>query len=279
MATARVDRLPRMSASSRAASLSAFGALLLRDVAVVRKNFGAFLLRTVMQPLLVVFVFAYVFPKIGQGIGGSGAAEAQFSTLLAPGMIAVAVIFQGIQAVSIPMVQEFGYTREIEDRVMAPLPVWGVGMEKIVGGALQGVLAGIVVFPFVLWVPATPVHLDINWFELVSIGILGCLMGASLGLTIGTRVEARQIPLVFSVIVLPMTMLGCAYYPWSSLSAIPWLQKAVLLNPLVYLSEGLRMAMTNLPTMSASAIYSATISCTVALAWLGLDGFRRRVLT
>ena len=110
----------RPSARRRARSRS--GALLLRDLVVLRKNIKEFLPRTLLQPLLLVFVFAYVFPKIGQGIGGCAAAE-QFSTALVAGVVGLAIMFQGIQSVALPMVQEFGYTREIEDRVLAPLPV------------------------------------------------------------------------------------------------------------------------------------------------------------
>ena len=65
--------------------------------------------------------------------------------------------------------QEFGYTREIEDRVLAPLPVELVGFEKIVAGALQCLLAGLIVFPIAAVVPATPVHLDINWPVLLTL--------------------------------------------------------------------------------------------------------------
>jgi ABC-2 type transport system permease protein len=121
---------------AREASLSAFKAMLLRDVAVLRSNLYSFILRTVMQPLLFVFVFTYVFPKIGQGIGGAQG-QATFSSLLVPGVVAIACIFQGIQAVMIPLVQDFGYTREIEDRVMAPLPVWGVAVEKVAAGTAR----------------------------------------------------------------------------------------------------------------------------------------------
>ena len=108
--------------STRAASTAAFGALLLRDLVVLRKNLREFIPRTILQPLLLVFVFTYVFPKIGQGVGGATGAS-EFSTLLVAGVIGLAVLFQGIQAVALPMVQEFGVTREIEDRVLAPLPV------------------------------------------------------------------------------------------------------------------------------------------------------------
>src|SRR4029453_30780 len=91
---------------------SAFKALLYRDLYVLSRNLREFIPRTVLQPLLLVFVFTYVFPKIGQGVGGASGSE-QFSTMLIAGVLASVVMFQGVQAVALPMVQEFGYTREI----------------------------------------------------------------------------------------------------------------------------------------------------------------------
>ena len=144
------------------AGLGTFGALLARDVRVLRRQFGQFLLRTMMQPFLFVFVFAYVFPKIGQGFRNP--AGGSFTTVLVPGLIAVAINFQGIQAVALPLVQEFSVSKEIEDRVLSPVPVWTVGLEKIVAGAIQSVLAALVVFPIVYLVhshgAAPTVHID-----------------------------------------------------------------------------------------------------------------------
>lgn len=264
---------------AREASLSAFKAMLLRDVAVLRSNLYSFLLRTVMQPLLFVFVFTYVFPKIGQGIGGAQG-QATFSSLLVPGVVAIACIFQGIQAVMIPLVQDFGYTREIEDRVMAPIPVWGVAVEKVVAGALQGLLAAAIVFPLATFIPATPVHLNISWPELLTFLPLATLLGASLGLAIGTRVKPQQVTLVFSVVIIPVTFLGATYYPWAALDPIPWLKWAVLINPLVYMSEAFRAALTpQIPHMAIPAIYAAMIGSIALLGWVGIDGFKKRVTT
>src|SRR3989442_9140238 len=264
--------------SPRRLALHALVAILARDLTVVRKQFIFFTLRTVTQPLLFVFVFAYVFPKIGQGVGGSGAGASAFSTLLAPGMIAAAIIFQGIQAVALPLVQEFGYTREIEDRVMAPLPVWAVAVQKIVSGAIQGLLAALVVFPLATVVPASPVHLQIHWLVLITLAPLASIVGASLGLTIGTRVAPTQVPLLFSIVVIPITFLGATYYSWTRLSPIPWLKALVLINPLVYMSEGFRMALTPVNHMSGAAIYGALVGFSVLLTWWGVAGFKRRVL-
>jgi ABC-2 type transport system permease protein len=260
---------------------AAFGALLLRDLAVLRKNVVTFVLRTVMQPLLFVFVFTYVFPKIGQGVGGAApGVQDSFSSLLVPGVVAIACIFQGIQAVALPLVQEFGYTREIEDRVMAPLPVWAVAAQKIVSGAVQGILAAAVVFPLAILIPSSKVSLHVDWPLLLTVTPLSAVLGASLGLTIGTRAEPRQVPLVFSVIILPITFLGATYYPWARLSSIPWLKWTVLVNPLVYMSEAFRASLTpTFPHMPLVAIYAGLVGFTVALLWLGTNGFRRRVLS
>ena len=263
----------------RSSSRNAFIALLLRDLAVLRKEVGMFLGRTVMQPLLLIFVFTYVFPKIGQAIGGARGAT-DFSTLLVGGVIASALIFQGVQAVALPLVQDFGYTREIEDRVLAPMPVWAVAMEKVVSGAIQALIAALVVFPLAAFIPATPVHLHVHWLLLITALPLACMMSAALGLTIGTRVEPRQVPLIFSLLVIPMTFLGAVYYPWKNLTPLPWLKFAVLINPLVYMSEGMRMALTvGIPHMRGVAIYGALILFTVVFLRFGIEGFKRRVLS
>ena len=162
MTTTAVSTRPALQSTP----MTAFIALLLRDFNVLRKNIIEFLVRSIMQPLLFVFVFTYVFPKIGFGVGGSGAGETTFSSLLVPGVVAIACMFQGVQSVALPLVTEFGFTREIEDRVMAPLPIWGIAMEKIVAGALQGIFAAVVVFPLAAFIPATAVHLDVQWFEI-----------------------------------------------------------------------------------------------------------------
>src|SRR6185437_2855942 len=96
----------------------ALGALLLRDMIVIRKHLWEFLLRMTVQPFLLCFVFLFVFPRIGQGVGGgSPAAESAFATVLVPGVVGLSVMFQGVQSIAVVLTQEFGLTREIEDRV------------------------------------------------------------------------------------------------------------------------------------------------------------------
>jgi ABC-2 type transport system permease protein len=266
------------------ASRAAFRALLLRDLTVLRKSLAEFIPRTMLQPFMLVFVFAYVFPKIGQGVGGSGAGATAFSTQLIAGVLGLTVIFQGIQSVALPLVNEIGFTREIEDRVLAPLPVGMVGVEKITNGAINGLIAAVLVFPIAAIVPATPVHLQIKWLELITLAPLAAATAAALGLFFGTKFEPRQVPILFGIIVLPITFLGAVYYPWSALSGVkafgvPWLQILTLANPLVYMCEGFRAALTPTPHMSLWAVYPALIGFTLLLGYLGIRGFKRRVLS
>jgi len=266
-------------------SLSAFRALLRRDMRVLHKNlFKEFLPRTLLQPFLLVFVFTYVFPKIGQGIGGRGATPAAFATLLIAGVVGISILFQGIQSVALPMVQEFGYTKEIEDRVMAPLPVSLVALAKVASGAIQGLIAAAIVFPIAAVVPATPVHLHIDWLVLVTLAPLACITSAALGLTFGTIFEPRTVPIMFGVVVIPLTFLGAVYYSWVALTPIKvggfsWLKILVLFNPLIYMNEGFRAALTSASHMSLWAVYGALLAFGAFFLYMGVTGFKRRVLS
>ena len=274
--------------SSFTSSRIAFGALLLRDLVVLRKRLREFIPRTVIQPFLLCFVFLYVFPTIGQGVGGGrgAAGESAFATILVAGVVGLSMMFQGIQAVALPMVQEFGYTKEIEDRVLAPMPVSLVAMEKVLFGAIQGLLAAAIVFPIAAVVHANGVHinLQVHWLELITLIPLGCITCSSLGLTFGTIFDPRTVPLLFGIIILPLTFLGGTYYSWTTLAPVTigsfhWLQILVLVNPLIYINEGMRGALTTAPHMSLWVVYPVLLAFSALFLWTGTRNFRRRVIS
>jgi ABC-2 type transport system permease protein len=278
---------PKPARSTAVASRAAFNALLLRDLTVLKKNLGVFAARTLIQPFLLVFVFLYVFPQIGEGIGGSSAGGlSSFATVLVAGVVALSIMFQGIQAVALPLANEFGYTKEIEDRVLAPLPVSLVAIGKVLAGAIQGLIAAAIVFPIAAVVHAQGVqpHLSVHWVLLLTLIPLTCIMTSSLGLVLGTRISPRNIGLMFGFIVLPITFLGGTYYPWTALASIkvggfPWLQALVCVNPLIYVTEGFRAALTTAPHMPLYVIYPVLSAFCVLFLWAGCQGFHRRVIS
>lgn len=260
----------------------AFAGLFLRDLYVLRRELFPFAIRVCMNPLLFLFVFTYIMPHMSGGAANNPTAAmagAGFSTVLLPGLMAVAIMFSGIAAVALPLSQEFGITREIDDRVMCPLPVAAVAAEKIVFSAMQSVIAAGIVFPLAYFVPSTPVHAHVSsWPFLAVVLVLASLVSGALGLTIGTAVKPQQIGLIFGVVVMPITFLGCVYYPWAQLDKLRWLQMGVLVNPIVYMSEGLRAALTDSPHMQEGLIIGMLCFFLALLGWLGVRGFLRRVV-
>jgi len=270
-----------------AASYIALGALLLRDLHVLWKDKWIFVFRTIIQPFLLCFVFLYVFPEIGQGVGGRGAvAESAFATVLVPGVVGISIMFQGMQSIALNMAQEFGFTREIEDRVQAPCPIWLVAIAKVISGAAQGVISAAIVLPIADVVHAGGVHahLDLQWPIICTLVPLACIATASLGLVLGTSFEPRNIGLMFGFIILPITFLGGTYYSWTTLAPVKvdgfsWLQALVCVNPLIYVNEGMRAAFTSFPHMHLYVIYPVLMGFAACLLSLGLRNFRRRVLS
>ena len=248
--------------------------MLARDPRVMRRSLAATFLRVVLQPLLFVFVFSYVIPKTGAAPAGTA-----FATILVPGLVGSAIAMQGLLAVVFPLTMELSWQRSIEDRVLAPVPVPLLAVEKIVAASVQAVIGGLLVFPAVLLVhakgQAPQIHVE-NWPVFVVVVLAGAVLAAATGLLLGTLVAPDQVQVLFAGVLLPMTMLGCVYYPWAALAPIRWLQIAVLTNPVVYLSEGLRAALTpQLAHLPAAAFLAVLVAGATGLSLLATSTFTR----
>jgi ABC-2 type transport system permease protein len=283
---AHIEATPTRSAVT--ASWIALQALMLRELVVLKKHLGEFVIRTLVQPVLLCFVFLYVFPKIGQGVGGGQGTgnESAFATVLVPGVVGISVMFQGVQSIALQMAQEFGFTREIEDRVQAPCPIWLVAMAKVLSGSVQGLISAAIVLPIASVVHATGVsaHISPHWPIILTVIPLACIAMSGLGLVLGTTFEPRNIGLMFGFVILPITFLGGTYYQWTRLSPVtlggwPWLQTLVLINPLIYVNEGMRAAFSTASHMQLPVIYLVLVGFCILFLGLGLRNFRRRVLS
>lgn len=274
--TATTASLPIASIANPHPPVSAgrvFIALLGRDLRVARRELPFFLIRTIMQPLLFVIVFGFLLPKMGFTQPGYQAA-------LLPGILALSLLLASMQSVTLPMVTDFGWTNEIEDRLLAPIRVDLVAIEKIVNAMAQGIIAAAVVLPLARLVMGPVAGFTFsNGPELILVVILSAAAASAFGLLVGVLISPQQIGFMFSLIITPMIFFGCAYYPWRGLDVVPWLKYAVLVNPLVYISEGLRAALTpSMPHMPFIAIVAALSLLTVAFTWAALVRFRMRAI-
>jgi len=100
-----------------------------------------------------------------------------------------------------------------------------------------------------------------------------------MGLYLGCVVAAQQIGLLFGIVVAPMIMFGCAYYPWRGLDAAPVVKYAVLVNPLTYIAEGLRgVLIPSMPHMPLGVVLGALTVITAVFWRLGLRAFMKRAV-
>jgi ABC-2 type transport system permease protein len=109
--------------------------------------------------------------------------------------------------------------------------------------------------------------------------MLGSLLGAGLGLVLGTLVRPNRINVVFSLVFTPLLFTGCSQYPWPSLARLRWFQVVTAANPMTYVSEGLRGAL--IPTVPHIQPWICLLvllgSLTILLA-IGTRGFYRRAV-
>jgi len=251
-----------------------FLALLSRDAHVARRNVVQLLLQTFLQPMMFVFIF-------GRVMVSSGYMPASYKSLLLPGIMAISMMFTGVWAVAMPLIAEFQFTHEIEDRLLAPIENDWLAIEKVLFGAVQAVVAGLGVIPagWLLLRPGVELHL-FSPLTFVAVILLVALLSACGGLALGCSVGQSHIGLMFSMVLTPMIFFGCTYYPWSALAGFPILQKVVLVNPLVYASEGLRGTLVpQFPHLPVVAILLALLIFDSLLMAIGLRQFRRKAVT
>ena len=250
-----------------------FLALLGRDVWVtVRHDNIAFLAQALLQPIFFLFIFGRVLPDIGAAQGGYGAA-------LLPGVLALTLFLTSLQATALPLVLEFSFTKEIEDRLLAPAPVWAVAVEKLVFAAGRGIVPALLILP--LGALILPGGIDLagaSWPGFAAILLAGSLAGGSVGLLLGTVVPPNRINIAFTVILTPLLFTGATFYPWTALGNLRWFQVVTLFNPLTYVSEGSRGALTGVSHLGNGWVALGLAGSLVAFGTAGLLGFNRRAV-
>ena len=219
--------------------MTAFLALLHRDLTVAARQAPFQLLATLTQPILVILVFGNILPRLGL-------VSANLGLVMVPGLMAIAILMAGVQGVLMPLVQDFSGTRELDERLLAPISVFGVTAGRIVAGAVHAAAAGLVAGPAMILLMHGAGLGDVQprWALLLPFIAVCGLLSASFGLTLGTMVQPRFAGLLFAVVLGPMMLFGCAYYPWGDLQKIGAIQYLFLLNPLTFVSEAMRLAVT-----------------------------------
>ena len=254
--------------------MTAFFALLRRDLLVASRNAGPLLMATLTQPVLVVLVFGNILPRIHL-------VADEFRTVMVPGLMSITMLMAGVQGVLMPLSVDLSGTREVDERLLAPISTLGVALEKVVAGAVHSGIAGLVALPamMLLMHRVTGVEVSPAWPILLPLVAACGVLSAAFGLTLGASVQPRFSGLLFAVVLGPLMLFGCAYYPWASLNVLGPLQYVFLLNPLVFMSEAMRLAVTpDVPHMPVPLLAAGLAVFTALFVFAGARQFERRVI-
>lgn len=258
--------------SSDSSQHRAFLAVLYRDLYVTGRELPAFLAQVILQPLFLLFVF-------GKVLGSLGYTQHGYANLLFPGLLALTAVITAMQTLAFPLVAEFGWTREIEDRLLAPMTTALVAAEKVLFALLRAIIATLLMIPIGILILGS---IPWRWSGLplfVAGLLLGALVGAGFGLLLGTAVQPQRINLLFSLVFTPLLFTGCSQYPWPSLSRLRWFQVVTAANPMTYVSELLRGALVpKVPHIAPWICLVVLVAAVSALLTLGVRGFYRRAI-
>ncbi|MFE1874039.1 ABC transporter permease [Streptomyces sp. NPDC059496] len=246
--------------------------ILWRDIFVTGRELGTFLAQILVEPFFILFVFGKVLGELGF-TGGN------FQAVLLPGVVALNAFLVSLQNTALPLIIDFSWSKEIEDRLLAPIPTTLVAVEKLVFGMLRGIVASLLMIPMGFLV-LDNVSWPMDRFP-ATLGVLlmGALAGSTVGLVIGTLAPARHISIVFAVTLTPLMFTGCTQFPWHGLADIRWFQVLCAFNPLTYVSEGIRALLLPPGGPGAIPLWVDLMALTAAIlifGAIGIKGFHRR---
>jgi ABC-2 type transport system permease protein len=183
------------------------------------------------QPLLYLVGLGYglgpTFAKAGNG---------SYLQFLAPGVIAVTVLFSGaFSGIGLIWDRQFGFLKET---LVAPVPRLWVMIGRTLGGATVAIIQGLLVFVLCLVMgfrPTTLVAVPLFFLVMALIAVVCCAFGTA----IGARMQSMQaFPLIMNFVMMPLFFLSGALYPLQGLPTA--LQVVTSVNPLSYGVDGLR---------------------------------------
>jgi ABC-2 type transport system permease protein len=185
-----------------------------------------------MQPLLYLFV-------LGAGLGSTSQLGGDnYQRYIFPGVVGLSMLFTAtFAAMSIVFDRQLGFFKAV---LVSPVPRPAIAAGKIVSGALQAFVQGLVVLPFA---PLAGVPMGfVETGELIVSMLLASLVFSAVGVAVASRfTSATVFPVVSNALLLPMFFLSGALYPLAT--APHWMQVAAHFDPVAYAVDVMRGAL------------------------------------
>jgi ABC-2 type transport system permease protein len=224
------------------------------------------LVASLAQPMMFLIALGFglgsIFARAGQG---------NYIEFLAPGIIAMSIIFSSIfSGMEMLWDRQFGFLKET---LVAPVPRFAIMLGRVAGGATTAMIQGVIVLAISMALGFRP-H---DWLvvpEALLVMLLVSLMFSAFGMVVGAKMTDMQaFPLIMNFIVMPLFFLSGAMFPLHGLPGP--LLIAASLDPLSYGVDALRQLLTGTSHFGLLPDLAVLGSLTLILLFLGSYFFSR----
>ena len=213
---------------------------------------------SVISSALYIIVFG---AAMGSRIGEIKGVE--YIHFIVPGLVMMAVINPAYQNSSSSIMQA-KFLRFIEDILITPLSGLEISLSYIIGGAVRGILNGILVLLLAYLI--TGLHIE-NWFlTLVYLSVVAWAF-AGAGVIVGIYAKSwDSIMVLTNFFLMPLTFLGGVFY---SIEMLPDFWRNIsMVNPLYWMINGLRFATLGIADTSHELSLGISILCAIFFSTL-----------
>jgi len=218
-------------------------------------------LQTVAAPVISTLIFMAIFAlslgRTGREMGG-----VPFEQFLLPGLVMMTVIQNAFANTSSSLVIS-KVQGSIVDILMPPLSPWELALAYVGGGAVRGILVGLVVAAILVVFTPVPLHAP---FTALAFMLEAAVMLSAVGVLTGIWADKfDQSTVITNFVVTPLSFLSGTFYSIDRLPpALRWIAEA---NPFFYMIDGFRNGCLGGGTQAPLVLAALTVGNLFLLWW------------
>jgi len=231
-----------------------FNTLILREVGRFFSVYRQTVLPGLITSALYIAIFGFTLEQRISEIQG-----VPYTLFILPGLIMMNTLTNATSNTSSSMLQ-MKLLQQLPDLLTAPLSGFEISIAYIIGGAVRGMVNGVLVLLLGMALIGMPVKDPLG--TIIFIFLVSWAF-SSMGLLLGQLAESwDQLAMMQNFFLTPLSFLGGIFY---SIKMLPeWAQTLSFINPIYYMINGIRYTILGVSDSPVSISYTMAIILTIS---------------
>tara|TARA_B100000401_G_scaffold145502_1_gene96641 strand:- start:959 stop:1720 length:762 start_codon:yes stop_codon:yes gene_type:complete len=231
-----------------------FNTLILREVGRFFSVYRQTVLPGLITSALYIAIFGFTLEQRISEIQG-----VPYTLFILPGLIMMNTLTNATSNTSSSMLQ-MKLLQQLPDLLTAPLSGFEISIAYIIGGAVRGMVNGVLVLLLGMVLIGMPVKDPLG--TIIFIFLVSWAF-SSMGLLLGQLAESwDQLAMMQNFFLTPLSFLGGIFY---SIKMLPeWAQTLSFINPIYYMINGIRYTILGVSDSPVSISYTMAIILTIS---------------